>query len=196
MDAYHVAKFFHLLALIVAAAVTAITKLAAERRMRARTAGEALEWHRVLMSAARVFPLCLLVFALTGGYMLSVLRVSMSTGFIVAGLVGIVVLFASGTFLAIKGNALKAVLERIAASGEDQPAPKLVPPPAVVLLPTVNTGVALAVVFDMVTKPASVTLALGVLVAGIVLGALAAPKPAAAAASAEFGTAASSIGPA
>jgi hypothetical protein len=42
MDTYHIALFVHLLTLIVAASVTAITRLAATRRMRAHTIGEAL----------------------------------------------------------------------------------------------------------------------------------------------------------
>lgn len=53
MDRYHSALFFHLVALIVAAGATAITKLAAGRRARARTVGEMREWHDVLTSAAR-----------------------------------------------------------------------------------------------------------------------------------------------
>jgi hypothetical protein len=176
MDPYHLAKFLHLLALLVAAGITAVTKLAAGRRARARTVGEALDWHRVLLSAARLFPVCLVVFLLTGGYMVSVAHVSMSTGFIMAGMLGIVLLFASGTFLGIKGGALKGMLEQMAAKGADQPAPNLVPPAAVVLLPTVNTGIALAVAFVMVTKPTSVPIALGIVAVGIVLGVLAAPK--------------------
>ena len=176
MDLYHVAKFLHLLALLVAAGITAVTKLAAGRRARARTVGEALDWHTVLLSAARLSPICLVVFLLTGGYMMSVVHVSMSTGFIVAGMLGVVLLFASGTFLGIKGGALKGVLEQMASKGADQPAPKLVPPVAVVLLPTINTGLALAVAFVMVTKPTSVPIALGIVAAGIVLGFLAGPK--------------------
>ena len=176
MDLYHVAKFLHLLALLVAAGITAVTKLAAGRRARARTVGEALDWHTVLLSAARLSPICLVVFLLTGGYMMSVVHVSMSTGFIVAGMLGVVLLFASGTFLGIKGGALKGVLEQMATKGADQPAPKLVPPGAVVLLPTINTGLALAVAFVMVTKPTSIPIALGIVAVGIVLGFLAAPK--------------------
>ena len=65
MDRYHFALFFHLVALIVAAGATAITKLAAGRRARARTVAEMLEWHDVLISAARVFPLCLATFVIT-----------------------------------------------------------------------------------------------------------------------------------
>src|SRR6185436_14627463 len=108
MDLYPLAKYVHLVALFVAAGVTAVTKLAAGRRMRARTVGEALDWHNTLMSAAKLFPICL-VLALTGGYMLSVLHVSMSSGFIVAGVLAIVWLFASGAFLGVKGGALKGV---------------------------------------------------------------------------------------
>jgi hypothetical protein len=46
-----------------------------------------------------------------------------------------------------------------------------VPPRLVVALPVVNIGIALAVVFDMVTKPASLGVALGVLALGIVIAA-------------------------
>lgn len=176
MDLYPFAKYVHLVALFVAAGVTAVTKLAAGRRIRARTAGEALDWHNTLMAAAKLFPVCLLFLALSGGYMLSVLRVSMSSGFIVAGVLAIVWLFASGTYLGIKGGVLKGVLEQIASKGADQPAPKLVPPAAVAMLPTINTGVALAVALDMVAKPTSIPIALGIVAVGAVLGFLAAPR--------------------
>lgn len=176
MDLYPVAKYIHLLALFVAAGVTAVTKVAAGRRVRARTVGEALDWHKLLMSAAKLFPICLVALAITGGYMLSVLHVSMSSGFIMAGVFAIVWLFASGAFLGIKGGALKTVLEGIAAKGADQPAPKVAPPAAVVVLPTINTGVALAVALDMVAKPTSIPIAFGIVAVGMVLGFLAAPK--------------------
>jgi hypothetical protein len=94
-----------------------------------------------------------------------------STGFAISGLVGITLLLGSGTYLGVKGNALKQVLQRIAEKTPDAQAPKLVPPPLVAMLPFVNTGIALAVVFDMVTKPASVLVALGVIALGIVLAA-------------------------
>jgi hypothetical protein len=176
MDLYPIAKYVHLVALFVAAGVTAVTKLAAGRRMRARTVGEALDWHSVMMSAAKLFPICLLVLAITGGYMMSVLHVNMSYGFIVAGVLAIVWLFASGTFLGIKGGGLKRALEGMAAKGADQPVPKMAPPAAVVLLPTLNTGVALAVALDMVAKPTSIPIALGIVAVGAVLGAFVAPK--------------------
>jgi hypothetical protein len=185
MDLYHLALFVHIVTLIVAVAATTGVKLAAARRVRARTIGEALEWHQLMMSSSKLFPICLALFVITGSYMLSRAQVVVWTaGFAVAGLVGVAWLLGSGAFLSVKANALKQVLEGMAKAGPDKPAPKLIPPPVVVALPVVNTGVALGVVFDMVTKP-SVPLALGAVVLGAVLGAAPAlrrPKPIATAA--------------
>jgi hypothetical protein len=171
MDSYHIALFVHLVTLVVAAGTTAVTKLAAARGKRARTVGELQEWHGVLMSAARLFPICLAFFTASGAYMLGVTHAAVwSTPYVVAGLTGVVLLLASGAFLGAKARTLRDVLAEMAGHGADRPAPKLVPPRLVVALPAVNTGIALAVVFDMVTKPTSVTAALAILVAGIALG--------------------------
>jgi len=170
MDIYHIALFLHIVTLIVAASATAITKLAVGRRARARTVGEALDWHNVLVSTSKVFPICLASFVLTGSYMVSVIGMhGWSSGFVVGGLVGVATLLASGTFLGIKGRALTQVLETVAEEGMDRPAPRLVPPPLVAALPAANTGVSLGVVFDMVTKPTSIPLALTVIVIGAAL---------------------------
>jgi hypothetical protein len=126
----------------------------------------------VLIAASKIFPVCLALFVLTGSYMLSVNHVAWSTGFVVAGLAGVALLLASGIFLATKGKALTQMLEGMAKSGADQPAPKLVPPPALAALPMINSGIALAVAFDMVTKPTGIPSAMSVLAGGIVLGAL------------------------
>ena len=177
MDRYHIALFLHLLTLIVAASTTAVTKLAASRRVRARTVGESLEWHNVLLSASKTFPICLAAFVITGSYMLSVANDHVwTTGFVVAGFVGVGLLLASGIYLSMKGKAFKVVLEDMAKAGADRPAPKLVPPPLVVMLPVVNTGVALAVAFDMTVKPTSITMALLVVALGGLVGAASAMR--------------------
>lgn len=169
MDAYHIVLFVHIVTLIVAASATAVTKLAVGRRIRARTAREALEWHQLLISTSKLFPICLAAFLLTGAYMTSVAGGgAWSSGFVVAGLVGVTLLLGSGTYLGVKAKALRGVLEAIASKAPDAPAPRLVPPPLIAMLPVINTGVALAVVFDMVTKPTSVVAALGVIGVGIV----------------------------
>ncbi|HET7189620.1 MAG TPA: hypothetical protein VFI52_15820 [Gemmatimonadaceae bacterium] len=170
MDRYHFALFLHLVALVVAAGATAITKLAAGRRARARTVGEMLEWHDVLSSAARLFPLCLATFVITGSYMLSISRLNVwSSGFVVAGLAGSGLLLVSSVYLGVKGAALRRMLEATAARGADQPAPVLVPPTLAVVLPQVNSAIALAVAFDMVAKPASIGGALGVVALGVLM---------------------------
>ena len=183
MDAYHIALFLHIVTLIVAASATAVTKLAVGRRIRARTAREALEWHELLISTSKLFPICLAAFLLTGAYMVSVAGArAWSSGFVVAGLVGVTLLLGSGTYLGVKAKGLKGVLHTIASKAPDAPAPRLAPPPLVAMLPLINTGVALAVVFDMVTKPMSILVALGVIALGVVLTGTAAwrQRPAAA----------------
>jgi hypothetical protein len=67
----------------------------------------------------------------------------------------------------VKAKALKQLLTAAANSAPDAAPPRIVPPALVMMLPLVNTGVALGVVFDMVTKPASVPVALGVIAIGI-----------------------------
>lgn len=172
MDIYHIALFIHILALLVAAGATAVMKLSVGRRMRARTLGDVLDWHNVMMATSKLFPMMLAVFVLTGGYMLSVNHVNVwSTGFVVAGLVGVALLLVSGIFLAAKGKGLSVKLEEmIAQNGADHPAPKLAPPALVAALPIVNTMIALGVAFDMVTKPTSIPVALSVVAGAIVLG--------------------------
>jgi len=180
MDTYRIALFLHVVTLIVAASATAVTKLAVGRRIRARSIAEALDWHNVLVSASRTFPICLASFVITGSYMVSRAgHRAWGSGFVVSGLVGVTLLLASGTYLGIKGKALKQVLENLAKDGPDRPAPRPVPSPLVAMLPIVNTGIALGVVFDMVMKPATVPPALGVIVLGVAISVgLARRKPA------------------
>jgi len=173
MDTYHIALFLHIVALIVAASATAVTKLAVGRRIRARTLGESLEWLNVQISASAAFPITLAAFVITGSYMVSKGGPrAWASGFVVSGLVGVGFLLASGTYLGIKGKALKQVLENMAKAGSDRPAPRMAPPTLVAVLPLANTGVALGVVFDMAVKPASIPLALGIVadVAAITVG--------------------------
>lgn len=172
MDLYHIALYFHLLALVVASGATAVAKVAASRRAKARTVAEALEWHSVQMSAAKLFPLMLVLFAVTGSLMVSRLSPQVwQSGFVIAGMTGIVLLLASGVYLAGKGKALGTALEQMAAKNPDMPLPKMAPPALVVALPVINTFLALAVAFDMTTKPATVGGALGIVAGGIALGA-------------------------
>jgi hypothetical protein len=179
MDLYHLTLYVHLLALIVAAGATAVMKLAMSRRARARTVGELLDWHNVMLGTSKLFPMVLAVFVLTGSSMLSMTTLHVwSTGFVVAGLVGVAFLLVSGIFLGTKGKAMKGMLEEMVRQhGADHPAPKMVPPPVLSALPMINTFVALAVAFDMVTKPTSIPMSLAIVAIGAVLGLVVALKP-------------------
>jgi hypothetical protein len=173
MDTYHIALFIHIVTLVVAASATAVTKLAVKRRIRARSVREALEWHQMLVSTSRAFPLCLVSFTASGAYMVSVLGTRVWTsGFVVAGLAGVILLLGSGTYLGVKGSALTQLLERLATASPDAPPPRLAPPPFVAPLPMINTGIAIAVVFDMVTEPTSIAVALGIVALGVAAGAV------------------------
>jgi len=167
MDIYHIALFLHIVALVIAAGAGAVSKLAVGRRIQARTIGEALDWLNVQISASGAFPVSLATFVITGSYMVSRGgRQAWLNGFVVSGLVGVAFLLASGTYLGIKGKALKQVLEGMAKAGADRPAPRMAPPKLVAILPVANTGAALGVVFDMAAKPARIPLALGIVAAG------------------------------
>ena len=181
MDSYNIALFLHLVTVMLAGAATAATKLAAGRCRAARTVGEVLEWHTMLMSAARLFPICLVIFVATGAYMAMIAHLDMwSTAFVGAGLVGVALLLISGTYLGVKAKGLKTVLEQvIAANGHDHPTPKVAPPRLVAILPSVNTYLAIAVMFVMVTKPATMTGALGIIALGMIVGAASAMRHAA-----------------
>lgn len=171
MTAFHIALFLHIMALVVAGGVTAVTKLAAGRRARARTVGEALDWHNLLAGASKLFPICIAIFVITGGYMMSVNKLPMSTGFVVAGLVGSAWLLATGAYLGVKGKALNQMLAGLAAKDANQPPPKLVPPTAVAMLTQINPGVALGIALDMVARQPSIPIALTVMAVGGLLGA-------------------------
>jgi len=172
MDTYRIALFVHLLALIVAAGASAVMKLAAERRARSRTVAEMLEWHETMGATARLFPICLATFVLSGAFMLSrATPGAWSSAFVSAGLLGVVLLLASSAYLGISARRLGRMLSTLAGQDGNAAAPRLAPPPVLAVLPAVNTGIALAVALDMVVKPAGLPTALAILAGGIVLGA-------------------------
>jgi hypothetical protein len=177
MDVYRIALFVHLLALIVAAGASAVMKLAAERRARSRTVAEMLEWHQTMGATARLFPVCLAVFVLSGAFMLSrATPGAWASAFVSAGLLGVVLLLASSVYLGISAKGLGRMLSALAERDASAAPPKLAPPPLLASLPAINTGIALAVAFDMVTKPTSLVTALAIVAGGILLGAAGAMK--------------------
>ena len=81
-----------------------------------------------------------------------------------------ILLLASGTYLGINGAGLKRMLDEAVARDPEAAPPRVIPPASIRLLPATNSGLALGVAFAMTMKPASITVSLGVVVLGGVLG--------------------------
>jgi hypothetical protein len=169
MNGYDIALFFHLLALFAAFAATALLGLAMRRVLTARTAGDALHWLGLAKRTGRVFPLALLTLVASGAAMVSE-RWSWSTSWVDVGLAGVV-------FLALVGDQVAgrraAALAHALAADPAVPLPDRVRDPLWWAASNANPGVALGVVFAMVTKPAAAGAAAALIVGGL-LGALAA----------------------
>jgi hypothetical protein len=167
MNGYDIALFFHLLALFAAFAATALLGLAMRRVLTARTGGDALQWLGLAKRTARVFPVALLTLVASGAAMVSE-RWSWSTPWVDAGLAGVV-------FLALVGDQVAgrraAALAHELASDPAAPLPSRVRDPLWWAASNANPGVALGVVFAMVTKPPAPAAAAALIVGGL-LGAL------------------------
>jgi hypothetical protein len=125
---------------------------------------EALEWHEVLVSTSKLFPISLASFLLTGAYMVSVLGTrAWSSGFTIAGLVGVTLLLGSAPYPGVKAKELRQLLQNVASKDANAAPPRLVPQRLATMLPVINTGIAIALVYDMTVKPASIALALAVI---------------------------------
>jgi len=172
VDGYHLALFVHLLALMAAVAASALVHLADARRARAATPRDALAWHALAGSAARTFPIALLLLAVTGTVMVETSDgLEWLAGWVAAGMLGVVALLASGGVIAVRARREARELARLAANDSVHDAP---PPDAVVeTLSWMNTGLAVGVILVMSTKPplteSLVALAFGA-AGGLVLG--------------------------
>lgn len=154
MTGYQVALFVHFLALIIAVAGATLVHFTHGRRERALTVHEMLEWHNLLQSSARAFPVALVLLVLSGTYMIvaGALR-AWSSGFVVGGLTGSVILLVTGATLSAKGRAVTARLQQLVDQGRGGEVPDLPPDRAMALLERVPDGIVLGVIFDMVAKP-------------------------------------------
>lgn len=177
MDGYHVALFFHLVALVAASAASAIVHLAGARGSRAATVSEVRQWHALAGMTARTFPLALLALFATGGYMVAARHGwTWDTGWVEAGIAGVIVLFASGAVIGGRSRAAGRALAGLADGPTAGRPPVLPRDPVVSALSWANTGVAMAVVFVMATKP-SLAASLIVLAIGAAAGVMLALSP-------------------
>lgn len=172
MNGYTIALFIHLAALVAASAASALVHLADVRRSRATSVSEARQWHALAASTARVFPIAVLVLFASGGYMISAGHGwSWSTGWVDAGIAGVVVLMVNGAMLGRRGRAAARELAELASAAAATHAGAIPRDPLASTLAWANTGLAVAVVFVMTTKPTLVG-SLIVLAIGIAAGVL------------------------
>lgn len=170
MDGYHVALVIHLLTLVAAGSVSAIVHLAESRGSRAATIGEAVPWHRIAGSAARFFPIVIVLLFVSGSYMVTAGGGwSWSTGWIDAGIVACALLLGVGGYIGTRARRAGLEMKQLAS----QPGGAAAAPPAhdtvISTLSWSNTGLAMSVVVVMTLKPALID-SLGTLVAGMVIG--------------------------
>lgn len=168
MTGYHISLYVHLLALVAASAISSVVHLGKSRARCAASLAEARQWLMLVGAAARFFPLVTLTLFATGAYMVSVRSPwSWSTGWVEAGIVGVVFLMLSGAVLGARGARTGRALA--AAAGDAERARAALHDPVAAALSWVNTGVALGVVFAMAAKP-SLAGSLSALVVGAAAG--------------------------
>ena len=160
MNSYHAALFLHLVALLSAIAASTIVHTSMVKIRDAATGGDALQWLGLAHGFARVFPVALAVLVGSGAWMVHD-GWPWSSPFVVGGLAGAGFLFVSGA--AIEGGRAGSVAKSLAAAPAE-PVGDLVRDPLWWCASWANTGVAVAVVFAMTSKPLA-------LATGVVLGA-------------------------
>jgi cytochrome c-type biogenesis protein CcmH/NrfG len=168
MTKYQIALFIHLLALLAATAASAIVKLAAGRRADAPTLREALEWGKLIGTTSRTFPIAVFTLVATGAYMTAG-RWGWRQGWIEAGVLGSLLLLASGAALGRRGAVqAQASVLRLKSATHELPNDES-PDRLAAVLSGANTGLALAIAFVMTTKPGFAP-AMGVLAIGAAAG--------------------------
>ena len=153
MLAYQLSLYVHLLALVAASATSSVVHLAAARARSAAGVAEARQWHALAGSSARMFPIATLLLFATGAIMVSLHGPwSWSTGWVDAGIAGVVFLLLSVPVLGRRGARAGRALAGLAA-GEVEKVRDILHDPLGEALSWANTGVALGVVFAMAAKP-------------------------------------------
>ena len=169
--AYRLALFLHIAALLAAIGASTLLHFVQHRLAAAERASEAHAWIGLSLRVSIVFPIALLTLVVTGGYMVSQ-GWTWSAGWVVAGLVGVAILFVNGMRLGARGRATLGRLQRAGDAPLDRSASSEARGTAMTTY--ANTGIATAVVFVMSLKlglaASCLALAVGA-IAGAALGA-------------------------
>lgn len=153
MDGYAVVLFLHLSALLGAIGTAALLHFAEIRLRAADSVAATRGWAHLIENGAKVFPLALLVLLGTGAYLVHS-RWAWGAGWIDAALVGVVVLFVVGA--SVVGGRSRALRQELSGAKDGAVSGRL----AYLARDHIggiaswsNTGLALAIVFVMTTKP-------------------------------------------
>jgi len=150
MDGYHIALYIHLLALVAAACASTLVHFADYRRGQSTTAGEALQWHRLIGVTSRTFPIVIVLLLATGSYMVTSAGSALwAAAWVKAGVTGAILLFVVGGYLGARGKRMARALAQIDPSATDFPRHDAIAH----TLGGMNTGLALGVVGAMAMKP-------------------------------------------
>ena len=167
---YRIALFVHFCALIAAVVASALVHFGSLRQAQARFASDAGQWRRTVMKVELVFPIAILTFFASGGYMVQASGMwRWSAGWIIDGIIGAAALFVLGGYNGRRGKGFAARLDEHARRSPD--AAPLAPDGVSETIGWMSSGLALAVVCVMTFKP-GVLPGLAMLCSGLMVGAL------------------------
>jgi hypothetical protein len=181
LDTYHVVLYIHLLSLFVGIGAASILILCLFQLRAARTLEAAGPWGAVAPKIARVFPIAILGLFGSGAYMTSDVW-TWDTGWIVVGIVALVVLGLQGPLLAERAG--KKVGQAMGANGPGElrePALRMTRYLPLWFSEFSSVGLVLGVVWNMTTKPgtgSAIAAAVGGYLVGTGLAVLLTRKPA------------------
>jgi hypothetical protein len=168
LDAYHTVLYLHLLSLLAGVAAASIGILCLLRLRAAQTVAEAAPWGMLAGKVGRVFPLVLVGFLATGAYMTSDVW-SWDTGWIVVGIVALVVLALQGPLVAKRrAKLLEKALKENGPGPLNEPARRLTRDLALWVASLSNPAMVLGVAWVITQKPSTAGSIAGMLLANAI----------------------------
>jgi hypothetical protein len=180
LDTYHVVLYIHLLSLFVGIGAGTVLIVCLVQLRAARTLEAAAPWGGVASKIARLFPIAILGLFGSGAYMTSDVW-TWDTGWIIVGIVALVVLALQGPLLAERSG--KKVGQALGQNGPGQlrePALRMTRYTPLWFSELSSFGLVLGMVWNMTTKPgtgSAIAAAAGGYLVGAALGVLCTRQP-------------------
>jgi hypothetical protein len=153
LDTYHVVLYIHLLSLFVGIGAAAVLSVCLFQLRAARELTDAIPWGRVAGKTGRLFPIAILGLFGSGAYMTSDVW-SWSSGWIVVGIVALVVLGIQGPVIAERsGKKLEHALRENGPGPLGENARRMCRYWGLWMVEVSAIGLVLGVVWNMTTKP-------------------------------------------